>query len=399
MRLLSKPLLLAIVAFICLGLPDGILGVAWPSIRKTFDLPLSALGGLLFAAMTGYLASSFTSGWLVQKMGLGRLLVASNGLVLASLLGFATAPAWPVMVACGVLAGLGAGGIDAGINAYAAASFSPRVVNWLHASYGVGATLGPLLMTGVLQAGLAWRWGYGLVSIVLATLAAGFLKSLDLWKVAPNSSGEPPAQPARIRETLARPVVWFNIALFFLYTGIEAAAGQWTYSLVTEARGVSPMRAGLWASAYWLSLAAGRIILGSLAGRVRPGALLRAGMISGSVGVLALWSNAGETVTFLGIALAGFSFAPIFPLLISLTPERVGAAHSDNAVGFQISAAYLGAAALPGAVGTLSMTRSLEILGPFLFVSTVALFLLNEAATRQSTTPAPQLSLNNAPSA
>ncbi len=398
MRLPAKPLLLAILAFICLGLPDGILGVAWPSIRKTFDLPLSALGSLLFAAMAGYLASSFTSGWLVQKLGLARLLLVSNVLVLASLLGFATAPVWPVMVASGVLAGLGAGGIDAGINAYAAAMFSPRVVNWMHASYGVGATLGPLLMTGVLQAGLAWRWGYGLVAIVLATLATGFLKSSDLWNVAPAAESVPPVPPASLRETLARPVVRFNIALFFLYTGIEATAGQWTYSLVTEARGISPMRAGVWASAYWFSLAAGRIILGALAGRVRPDSLLRAGMTSASLGTLALWSNAGETVTFLGIALTGFSLAPIFPLLISLTPERVGSVHSNNAIGFQISAAYLGAAALPAAVGTLSMTRSLEIVGPLLFTATIALLLLNELATRSAGKSAQVLAFESAPS-
>jgi len=133
---------IAFLAFVSLGLPDGVLGVAWPSIRGTFALPISQLGALLFAAMGGYLASSFSSGAVVARIGVGRLLLASSVVMVASLLGSALAPGWRVMLACGVLAGLGAGAIDAGINGYAAAHCSARTVNWLHACYGVGATLG-----------------------------------------------------------------------------------------------------------------------------------------------------------------------------------------------------------------------------------------------------------------
>src|SRR5262245_42658285 len=138
---------IAFVAFVSLGLPDGVLGVAWPSMRRSFDLPLSALGALLAAAMAGYLASSFGSGVVVARLGVGSLLAWSSATMVASSLAYAMAPAWSVVVAGGVLAGLGAGAIDAGINAYAAARFPPRLVNWLHACYGVGAMLGPLVMT------------------------------------------------------------------------------------------------------------------------------------------------------------------------------------------------------------------------------------------------------------
>ena len=150
---------LAFAAFISLGLPDGLLGVAWPSIRATFGLPVSQLGPLLALIMAGYLASSFLSGALVARWGVGRLLVWSNVLIVVSCSGYALAPRWGVMLACGLLAGLGAGAIDAGINAYTAAHFAPRVMSWLHGSWGLGAALGPLIMTAVLASGLAWRWG------------------------------------------------------------------------------------------------------------------------------------------------------------------------------------------------------------------------------------------------
>jgi hypothetical protein len=142
-------LAIALAAFVSLGLPDAVLGVAWPSIRRTFSLPADQLGTLLASAMAGYLVSSFSSGAVVARLGVGWLLFWSSALMVVNSLAYALAPTWGVMVAASVLAGLGAGAIDAGINAFAAARFSPRRVSWLHASYGVGATLGPLLMTVV----------------------------------------------------------------------------------------------------------------------------------------------------------------------------------------------------------------------------------------------------------
>ena len=200
-------LLTAFAAFVSIGLPDGILGVAWPSIRRTFDLPLSQLGALLAAAMAGYLVSSFSSGWVVARIGVGRLLLGSSALTVMSSIGYAVAPAWGVMLVSGVLAGLGAGAIDAGINAFAAARFPPRLVSWLHASYGLGAMLGPLLMTGVLAASLPWRWGYAVVGAILTGMALCFALTLDLWHVRrPASAGEQRgASSASVLATLARP--------------------------------------------------------------------------------------------------------------------------------------------------------------------------------------------------
>ena len=167
-------LIVAFLAFASLGLPDAALGVAWPSVRREFGLPLSQLGVFLAVSMCGYLVSSFAHGPIAAWMGLGRLLLWSSALTAVSALGYALAPAWPAMVACALLGGLGAGAIDAGINAHAARTFSPRVVNWLHAAYGIGATGGPALMAMVLAHGAIWRVGYGAIGAILAAVALCF---------------------------------------------------------------------------------------------------------------------------------------------------------------------------------------------------------------------------------
>jgi fucose permease len=313
-------ILIAFVAFVSLGLPDGVLGVAWPSVRRTFDVPVSQFGLLLIASTCGFLVSSFSSGAVVRRLGVGRLLLASSGLMTCASAGYALAPSWPFMVALGVFAGLGSGAIDAGINAYAAHHFSPRLVNWLHAFYGVGATLGPLLMTGVLAAGLAWRWGYAVNAAALGLMSLCFLFTLRLWDqptgetAAAAAAAERPApdEPAGTFATLRRPVVALSVVLFFLYTGVEVAAGQWAYSLFTEARGVTPAAAGVWAGVYWASLTAGRIAFGAAAGRVPPLAILRVTMVVAPLGALLIWADAAPLANFLGLALMGFCFAPMF---------------------------------------------------------------------------------------
>lgn len=385
----SVLLALAVLAFVSLGLPDGVLGVAWPSVMRTFGLPLSGLGILLAAATGGYLASSFASGALVARGGVGRLLVWSSAATVASTLGYALAPAWPVMIVGAALMGLGAGAIDAGINAYAARNFSARMVTWLHACYGVGAMLGPLVMTAVMAQGLSWRWGYGLLGAALAGMTLSFRLSTDRWECR-GQGAEGPLRDAGAPDesllgALRRLMVWMSMALFFVYTGLEVTAGQWTYSLLTEARGVEMVTAGAWVSAYWGSLAVGRVVVGSLTGRFTATTLLRISMGLAPVGALLLWSDHGRLASLLGLLVLGCCFAPIYPLLISETPGRLGRGSVGHAIGFQVAAAYLGAATLPGSAGLLARWTSLEVIGPFLLGGTLLLLALHEAALRRAT--------------
>ena len=376
---------LAYLSFVSLGLPDGLNGVAWPSIRETFGLPIDALGGLLVTFTLGYLTSSFGSGRLLARMSVGTLLAASCLATAVSLTGYALASAWSVMVGFAVLAGLGAGAIDAGLNTFAATEFSARMVNWLHACYGVGAATGPVIMTGVLAAQQSWRRGYAIVGAWQFLLAACFALTRRWWPGARASDANVEAmkvEAARVRSTLRLSVTWLSIAVFFVYTGVEAAAGVWAYTLFTGSRGVSMVAAGTWVSVYWGSLFAGRVLAGLLVSRVTAHRLLRVSMIGVAVGAAALWLNVTSLTGYLGLALMGLASAAVFPSLIATTPARIGAAHAANAIGFQIAAAVLGQSLLPAAVGLLARWFGLEVIGPALLAAALLLLLLYETLNR-----------------
>ena len=372
--------------FIALGLPGGVLGVAWPSIRDSFGVSLDAIGTLLLASTIGYLLSSFTSGRTLTRVGIGPFLMISSVVGGAGFLGYALAPAWWVMVLCGLLAGLGTGAVDAGLNTYFAANHGPTLMNWLHACFGIGATIGPALITVLSSAGYSWRWGYALIVLSEAVLAVCFAVTLSRWRLGRESAaqlmegreGAVSAQPVRSVETLKLPAAWLGILLFVAFTGVEGSAGQWPYSLFTEARAVDPLVAGFWVSVYWGSLTVGRIFFGIVAARVPAVLLLRACTVGVVCGATLLWWNPADILAFLGLALMGFTLAPLFPLSISSTPGRVGAAHAANAIGFQVAAASLGIGILPGLAGVLAEASSLEVVGPFLLVTSVVTLLLHE---------------------
>ena len=377
---------IAILAFVSLGLPDGVLGVAWPTMCGTLGLDMAELGGLLAAAMVGYLASASASGTLVARLGVGRLLLLSSLVMTASSLGYALAPGRAAALGAALLAGLGGGAIDAGINAYAAQRFPPRLVTWLHACYGIGAMLGPLLITGTIASGRSWRVGYVVLAVALGAMAVGFAATRAAWDAPEIGADAPPAVPeagdATLGQTLACPAVWLSLALFFLYTGLEVTAAQWMYSVFTKGRGFDMHTAGLAVSAYWASLSLGRIVFGALAARHDPERLLRVSLALAPGAALMTWWAPRADLGLLGLAALGFAFAPIYPLLVAITPERLGRRHLTQAVGLQVAVAYLGTAALPGAGGALAASAGLEVIPAFVIAGTVALALLHEVAAR-----------------
>jgi fucose permease len=372
---------LAYLSFVSLGLPDGLLGIAWPSVRASFHLPLDALGALLVMFTTGYLWSSFSSGWLLQRLNVGVLLALSCLATALSLLGYALAPWWWCMVALGALSGLGAGAIDAGLNTFAAIHFSPRLVNWLHACYGIGASSGPILMTRVLNMPRPWQWGYGIVGLGQLLLAASFVLTRRWWPAVHSTPVAASGPLPSSWSTLRLAVVWLSSAIFFVYTGLEAAAGTWTYSLFTEARGISTLTAGMWVSVYWGALTVGRLLAGIVVHVMSVQRLLRLCLLHLVLGAALLWLNLTSTCNFLGLALMGLSCAPIFPCLIATTPQRLGAAHTANGVGWQIAAAMLGQSLLPSLLGTVARHSSLEMVGPALLAMACGLLVLYEILT------------------
>jgi fucose permease len=352
--------LLAYVAFVSLGLPDTVLGVAWPSLRRSFELSQAAMGAALSVHVAGYFVSGLAAGRASGALGLGSLLALSTALVSAGLAGFAVAPSWAVFIACAALVGLGSGAIDAGLNGYAAVHLGQRHMNWLHACYSLGATLGPTAMTAAL-ARASYRAGYAALSATLGAMAVAFVATRARWDGRGAAGG---FAVVSARAALRLPVVWLQVAIFFAYTGLEASAGQWAFTVLREARGLSLEAAGAWTAAYWGSIAGGRIAIGFAVDRLGADRLVRAGSLGAVAGAL-LYALLPGAAGAAGLALLGLSLAPIFPLLMARTPERVGAA-AAHAIGFQVAAATLGTAVLPSAHGAIADALGARAIPPAL---------------------------------
>ena len=371
-------ILLIFVAFIALGMPDGLLGVGWPSIRASFNVPIDALGALLFVSMIGYLTTSFLSGELTRRWGVGRLLIVSCALTGAGLIGYTLVPQWSMMVALGLAAGMGAGGIDSSLNAYVARHYSAGLMQWLHASYGVGVTAGPLIMTAALTNFQNWRLGYLLVGAVQLVLAVTFWITLPIWHQNNSTPAEMPAEPQKevnLGQTLKRHRVWLSMLLFFFYVGSEVTMGTWVYSLLTEGRGVDPQLAGYFAGSYWFTFTVGRILAGLVTRKINIQSLVKVCIIAAILAGVILGLNISAWVNLAAVAVIGFAFAPIFPGLISGTPGRVGQQHSNNTIGMQTAAGSLGGTALTSLVGVLARSYGLEVV-PAAMVAFLACLLV-----------------------
>ncbi|HBA85560.1 MAG TPA: MFS transporter [Verrucomicrobia bacterium] len=384
-------LLIAYVGFISLGLPDGVLGVAWPSIRRGFGLPLDALGSFFLVATAGYLFSSFNSGRAVARVGVGMVLALSSLITALGLLGYALSPSWWIMVTLSFFAGLGAGAVDSALNTYVATFFTKRHVTWLHACWGVGAATGPAIMTAVIRSGNAWRWGYAIIMLIQAILTISFFATTRLWTLSQEPNAPTSENPvfARRHHTLRLPVVWLGIGVFFMYCGVEVSTGQWMYSLLVESRHISTVSAGLWISFYWGSLTAGRFLIGSIANHVHPRLLVRLSMAGALLGAGLMTLKHQPAFCLAGLILTGFSLAAIFPSLIATTPQRMDAAHVPNAVGFQVGGASLGLALVPGLAGVLAQRLGLEIIPYYIIAATLLMIVLHEAILRSSPQPPP----------
>jgi fucose permease len=357
-------LALSYAGFVSLGLPDAVAGVAWPSVREAFHLSQGDFGQVFIGLSVGCCVSSFCGGRLTLALGVGTLLAASSGLVAAAMLGYALAPIWPVFVALSVVWGLGSGAIDAGLNAFVASRFSARHVNWLHACYSLGATLGPLLMTAMLVWAGSWRLGYGLVGGVLLLMTAGFALTRLQWGEPARPTHESPAGDC-MWAALGEPLVWLQVAVFFLYTGLELTVGQWCYTLLTESRGVGADAAGALVACYFGSIGVGRVVFGLIADRVGLDRLVRWSTLAAAAGTAMFAFGSPVEIGLVGLALVGLGLAPVYPCLMARTPQRLETALAAHAVGFQVSAAMLGAAVLPGLAGLWGQHAGLESIARF----------------------------------
>ena len=335
-------LVLAYLAYIGLGLPDPLPGTLWPQVGAAYGLPNAALGLVLASLSCGYILAGLTAARLIAAFGIGGVVAGSIAATALTAAGQALAPPWPVFVGLAVLAGMGGGAVDAALNVYAAQRLAPRHLNWLHACWGIGATLGPAAAAAILAAGAGWQAAYAAVAAALAALGTAFLVTRRRW----DGTAPPPGRPGGAISALRHPVVRLQMAVFFVYTGLEAGGGQWAATILAT-RGATPAEAALAATLFWAGLAGGRIGLGFVVDRIGPDRLLRLGMPVAAVAAMGFALGLQDAAFLILFAVA---LAPVYPTVMALTPARLGPL-AVQAIGLQVAAAMAGVAVLPGLMG------------------------------------------------
>ena len=366
-------LLVIYLAFISLGLPDSMLGAAWPLMRSELGLPLEGAGLVSVIITVGTIISSLLTGALIRKLGTGRLTTLSVLTTALALLGysFTTSYLWLCLMA--VPMGLGAGAVDASLNDFVARNYSSKHMSWLHAFWGVGATAGPLLMAGMISLTGRWQNGYRSVSFVQFGLVAILIASLSLWKKFDHASAEAHSVKLSNSSIWKIPGMGPNLAAFFAYCSLELTAGLWFASYLVQIRGVKPETAAAWAASYYFGIMLGRMINGFLTLRFSSKTLIRAGQTSILLGILLLFLP-GNTFSLIGLLLVGMGCAPIYPSMLHETPARFGKENSSRLMGIQMASAYVGLSVAPPLVGLLASRWSLQIF-PFALLILLALMV------------------------
>jgi fucose permease len=364
---------LACLAYLSVALPASTLGLLWPLIRISFQLPVAALGILLAFGTAATVIASAVSGRLLSRLTAGPLLAVGTALTAVALTAEAFTPSvW--LFGCGMACfGLGCGAINAAINVHAAHHFSARQINWTHASYGAGATLGPLLATLLLSSGFSWHWVYGLFAGVQAVLALLFAVTGRGWAALPRPP-ERSAEPRKRRRPTA--VVLGSLAFIAVETGIETGAGIWGYVFLIQGRGLTHAAAGVALSAYWAMMFLGRVVLGAVAGRVGPSRVLAAAVAGVSLGCALMTVPGPGLLAVAGLVVVGLAAAPIFPLFTLTTAQRVGASGTTVTVSLQTGASSIGSAALPAAIGLSIGAFTATALAPQLLVLSLTMWVL-----------------------
>ncbi len=372
------------LAFISLGLPDSVLGVAWPAMRLSLGAPLEAAGLIALILTSCSAVSSVASGFVSRRLGTGPVVLISSLLTALGLFGYSLSPSYAWVLASALPLGFGAGAVDSTLNGYVASHYSSRHMNWLHASWGIGATIGPLIMSAVIAGGGTWRRGYQAISGIQATLALLFLLSLGLWSrvaaAGPASAAHASTAPrkgARLHG-MRRPEPWIQVLMYALYAACEFTVGIWTVSMLEESRHIEAGRAGSLISLYYGGIMAGRLLTGIVADRLGNRRMVRIGLGVALAGSLLLMLRPFEFLILPGLLLLGLGFSPIYPCLMHETPERFDEETYRKVIGFQVGAANIGASVLPGLVGLLASRTSLEAVGPCVAAFIAALAILGE---------------------
>lgn len=381
-------LLLAVIylAFISLGLPDALLGSAWPSMYPQFSVPMSYAGIISLIVSAGTVVSSLVSDRLTRKLGAGGVTALSVALTAAALFGFSVSRSFWMLCLLAVPYGLGAGSVDAALNNYVALHYGSHHMSWLHCMWGVGATLGPYVMSYAMTGGRGWSGGYRIIALLQAGLTLIVLLSLPLWKKRPNAQ-EAETKPLTLRQTLSIPGAKEILTAFFCYCALEQTTGLWAASYLVLHTGLTEERAAAFAGLFFLGITAGRAVSGFLTFRLSDAAMIRLGCGIIAAGVAALLLPFGWAAPA-AFVLIGLGCAPVYPCIIHSTPAHFGAERSQALIGMQMACAYVGVCAMPPLFGLIANHITVALLPGYLAVLLVVMAVMHECVLKKcSATP------------
>ena len=377
----SLLLALIYVSFISLGLPDSLLGSAWPQMQESLGVSLSLGGVISFLITASTILSSLMSHRVIQRFGTGGVTMCSVAMTALALLGFSLSDSFLVLCLWAIPYGLGAGSVDAALNNFVALHCKAKHMSWLHCFWGIGATGGPYIMGLCLSRGMGWQAGYRTISFLQMALTLILLLSLPLWKKQeqPLSGGETVRpQTPQWGKLLKRPGVKAALTAFFFYSALELTTGLWGSSYMVAVRGISPETAAKWISLFYLGITAGRSFSGILTLRFSDDTMVRLGEGTAIVGIILLLLPLHNLFLCVGLILTGLGCAPIYPSLLHATPQRFGKSLSQSLMGTQMAISYLGSTTMPPVSGFLSEKISMGLYPVLLLVFALCMTILTE---------------------
>ena len=385
----SLLLIIIYLAFISLGLPDSLLGSAWPSMYRELGASVSWAGVITMIIAAGTIVSSLASDFLTRRLGAGKVTAISVGMTAAALFGFSISNSFWLLCIWAVPYGLGAGSVDAALNNFVALHYPARHMSWLHCMWGLGASIGPVVMGWAVAGGFKWNGGYQTIAVLQVALTAVLIFSLPLWKKMKKrqingettDAGMDKGQPPR-RYTLPQLVrlrgVKEVLICFFCYCALESTAGMWAASYCTLYHGISPERAARWASLFYMGITAGRFVCGFITMKVNDRNMIRLGQAVAALGILCVLLPLGGNVLFVGLILIGCGCAPIYPSVIHETPANFGADLSQSVIGVQMAAAYVGTCLVPPLFGLVAQYVNIGLYPVFMAVILVLMVIMSE---------------------
>lgn len=378
-------LIIIYIAFISLGLPDAIMGSAWPMIHNDLNVPISYAGIATMIVSGGTIISSFFSERVIRKFGTGKVTTFSVLLTAIGLLGIYISPSFIWICLMGIPLGIGAGAVDSALNNFVALHYKARHMNWLHCFWGIGATSGPFIMSVYLLKDNGWRLGYATIGIIQAILVVCLFISLPIWRKfeAPNNNEEEKSSEVKVSILLKLPGAKAALISFLCYCAVELTTGLWASSFLVMNNGLSTERAAKWVSFYYLGITVGRFLSGFMAMKFNNKQMIRIGQVICILGAAILTLSLSESMQLSGLIAIGLGCAPIYPAMLHETPNRFGKELSQGIMGIQMATAYIGSTFIPPLFGAISQLIGFKFLPIFLLIFMGIMLLSSEHVNKK----------------